>query len=114
MKRLLISLIALLLTACQPNPATLLQEAMARITPSPTSLAQTVEPAILALDGFLQNIHDPAIAREGDTYYVFSTGSRIIIICSKDMRTWELKRHLLSSAGIITIFLLRSIAVARA
>jgi DNA polymerase len=29
------------------------------------------------------------MAKEGETYYVFSTGSRIMILCSKDMVTWE-------------------------
>ena len=44
---------------------------------------------MLDLDGFITNIHDPVIAREGDMYYVYSTGSRLIIICSPDMLTWE-------------------------
>lgn len=50
----------------------------------PASPSRTLEPA-----GFVQRIHDPVMAKEGDTYYVFSTGSRIIVICSKDMLTWE-------------------------
>ena len=29
------------------------------------------------------------MAKAGDTYYVFSTGARIMIICSKDMVNWE-------------------------
>ena len=29
------------------------------------------------------------MAKEGDTYYVFSTGSRVAVICSKDMVNWE-------------------------
>lgn len=44
---------------------------------------------MLELDGFITNIHDPVIAHEGDMYYVYSTGSRLIIICSPDMLTWE-------------------------
>ena len=31
----------------------------------------------------------PVMAKDGDTYYVFSTGSRIAVICSKDMVNWE-------------------------
>lgn len=50
----------------------------------PAQPSQTLESA-----GFIQRIHDPVMAKEGDTYYVFSTGSRIIVICSKDMLTWE-------------------------
>lgn len=49
----------------------------------------TTAPGMLELDGFTQQIHDPVMAKDGDTYYVFSTGSRIIVLCSKDMRTWE-------------------------
>jgi arabinan endo-1,5-alpha-L-arabinosidase len=61
----------------------------AAILPAPTS-APTPAPAVmLEPEGFTQRIHDPVMAREGDTYYVFSTGSRIIVICSKDMVTWE-------------------------
>lgn len=47
------------------------------------------ESVTLELTGFTQRIHDPVMAKDGDTYYVFSTGSRIIIICSKDMIEWE-------------------------
>src|SRR5690242_14867052 len=49
----------------------------------------TVAPGkILELDGFL-TVHDPVIAKDGDRYYIFSTGSRIPFICSKDMIHWE-------------------------
>lgn len=51
--------------------------------------AQTVTPAIVEPQGFFRQIHDPVMAKEGGTYYVFSTGVRIIVICSKDMVTWE-------------------------
>ena len=44
---------------------------------------------MLEPQGFVQRIHDPVMAKEGDTYYVFSTGARIIVICSPDMVTWE-------------------------
>ena len=44
--------------------------------------------ALLDPQGLIQRIHDPVIAREGDTYYVFSTGGRIPFICSPDMITW--------------------------
>ena len=35
------------------------------------------------------SIHDPAMAKEGDTYYLFSTGPGITMYRSKDMRQWE-------------------------
>ena len=59
-------------------------------TPVATQSALPAQPSqTLELAGFVQRIHDPVLAKEGDTYYVFSTGSRIIVICSQDMRTWE-------------------------
>ncbi|MGL4651358.1 MAG: arabinan endo-1,5-alpha-L-arabinosidase, partial [Caldilineaceae bacterium] len=92
---LAVLLLALLLAACSPiaplpedgtsAPAAPSQEAAAE---SPAS-SPAPEAVMLEPSGFVTNIHDPVIAREGDTYYVFSTGSRIIIICSPDMLTWE-------------------------
>lgn len=69
-----------LLAACRP------------ITPEQTTGdTQVAGPAAIMLEpeGFIQQIHDPVIAREDDTYHVFSTGRRIPIICSKDKVTWE-------------------------
>lgn len=37
------------------------------------------------------SIHDPAMAREGDTYYLFSTGPGITCYSSQDMKTWKLR-----------------------
>jgi arabinan endo-1,5-alpha-L-arabinosidase len=36
------------------------------------------------------SIHDPVMAREGDTYYLFSTGPGITFYRSKNMTAWEL------------------------
>ncbi len=36
------------------------------------------------------SIHDPVMAKEGDTYYLFSTGPGITFYCSKDLQTWRL------------------------
>ena len=35
------------------------------------------------------DIHDPAMAREGDTYYLYSSGPGITFYSSKDMKHWE-------------------------
>lgn len=40
-------------------------------------------------EGFIQRTHDPVIAHENDTYYVYSTGSLVPFICSKDKVVWE-------------------------
>ena len=33
-------------------------------------------------------IHDPVMAKQGDTYYAFGTGNGITVASSKDMKTW--------------------------
>jgi arabinan endo-1,5-alpha-L-arabinosidase len=78
-------LLGLCLTACTGL-------APAAETTPPTSTAAllpTVTPGeVLPLTGYLR-AHDPVIAKTGDRYYVFTTGSRIPFLCSDDMRAWE-------------------------
>jgi arabinan endo-1,5-alpha-L-arabinosidase len=68
----------ILIAACQPvtGESTLVAE--------PMTTGVMLEP-----EGFNQRIHDPVIAHEKDTYYVFSTGSFVPFICSKDKVVWE-------------------------
>lgn len=42
------------------------------------------------LQGDIRQVHDPAIIKEGDTYYLFSTRAGIAIRCSKDLISWRL------------------------
>ncbi|HEY0946807.1 MAG TPA: arabinan endo-1,5-alpha-L-arabinosidase [Opitutaceae bacterium] len=35
------------------------------------------------------SIHDPVVAKEGDTYYLFSTGPGITLYSSADLKTWR-------------------------
>jgi arabinan endo-1,5-alpha-L-arabinosidase len=55
------------------------------------------EPRVLPVEGDLEGVHDPAIMREGKTYYVFSTnghpGNLIPIRCSEDLLHWTLCGH---------------------
>ena len=96
---LIVILLVLLLVACQPggfvptvrhpagtNPAGQLVKAEPTINATATAAPKAV---MLEPQGFIQHIHDPVIAHAGDTYYVFSTGSRIPFICSKDKVVWE-------------------------
>lgn len=53
------------------------------------SIEPAPSPAVLEPTGFIQRIHDPVMAKEGNTYYVFSTGSRVIVICSPDRVDWR-------------------------
>lgn len=47
------------------------------------------ESKMIEPEGFVQRIHDPVMAQENGKYYVFSTGGRIIMVCSPDKITWE-------------------------
>lgn len=81
---LLAVLILLLLPACQslnrqPTPV-----ATPEVVAEPQPTAVMLEP-----EGFIQRVHDPVITRQDDTYYLFSTGSRIPITCSPDKIVWE-------------------------
>ena len=42
------------------------------------------------LQGDIRQVHDPAIIKDGDTYYLFSTRAGIAIRCSKDLISWRL------------------------
>ncbi len=57
-----------------------------------SSTIKAAEPEILKLEGQL-GVHDPVIMREGNTYYVFSTGRGrggfIPVKISKDLRNWK-------------------------
>ncbi|MEG1328493.1 MAG: family 43 glycosylhydrolase, partial [Janthinobacterium sp.] len=35
------------------------------------------------------SVHDPVMAKEGDTYYLYSTGPGITFYSSKNMRDWR-------------------------
>lgn len=37
------------------------------------------------------SIHDPVVAKEGDTYYLYSTGPGITFYSSTDLKTWRLR-----------------------
>lgn len=43
-------------------------------------------------------VHDPVMAKDGDTYYVFSTGTGISVMSSKDLKTWKKEKQIFESA----------------
>jgi arabinan endo-1,5-alpha-L-arabinosidase len=75
---LLAILIVMLSGACQPG------KAGSTTMPEPVTKGVMLEP-----EGFIQRIHDPVIAHENNTYYVYSTGSFVPFICSADKVVWE-------------------------
>jgi len=42
------------------------------------------------LQGDIRNVHDPAILKEDNTYYLFSTRAGISVRCSQDLIRWRL------------------------
>jgi arabinan endo-1,5-alpha-L-arabinosidase len=64
-------------------------------------VAQT-SPEVLKLEGDVAPVHDPAVIKERDTYYVFSTGGRpgqgiVPIRTSMDLRTWKMSGYVRES-----------------
>jgi len=47
--------------------------------------------SLFAVQSIQVSIHDPAMAKEGDTYYLFSSGPGITFYSSRDMTNWELR-----------------------
>jgi len=47
--------------------------------------------SLFAVESIQVSIHDPAMAKEGDTYYLFSSGPGITFYSSKDMKNWQLR-----------------------
>ncbi|HKG06240.1 MAG TPA: family 43 glycosylhydrolase [Pedobacter sp.] len=43
------------------------------------------------------SVHDPAMIKQGQTYYVFSTGKGIRVWSSKDLKSWEEQQPVFSS-----------------
>jgi len=58
---------------------------------SPLALGLLIAGSLVAAQPRQVSIHDPVMAQERDTYYLFSTGPGITYYSSKDMKTWELR-----------------------
>jgi len=52
----------------------------------------------LVFDSINPYVHDPVMAKDGDTYYVFSTGTGINVMSSKDLKTWKKEKQIFDSA----------------
>jgi len=44
------------------------------------------------------SVHDPVMAKQGDTYYIFATGNGIAVWSSKDMKNWKRERPVFAEA----------------
>ena len=79
-----------------PMTLTVLPKAVGSITNTVSLFATGMANVIIANSPFdvlsIQvSIHDPAMAREGDTYYLFSSGPGITFYSSQDMKNWKLR-----------------------
>lgn len=72
-----------------PEAKATIAEASAAPVPTPTIAPETLQAAILKLDGMIYPVHDPAIIKADNKYYLFSTGAGIPLRCSSDMLEWE-------------------------
>ena len=43
-------------------------------------------------------IHDPVLAKQGDTYYLFATGQGISVMSSKDRENWKFEKPVFDKA----------------
>jgi arabinan endo-1,5-alpha-L-arabinosidase len=64
---------------------------------TPTPSAEASMPASYTLSGAVQQVHDPCIIKEGDTYHLFSTGSHVWWRTSPDLKEWELRGGVFSA-----------------
>jgi arabinan endo-1,5-alpha-L-arabinosidase len=62
-----------------------------------TTEAQQPLPEMLKLEGDVSPVHDPAIIRQGNTYYVFASNrfaqKLVPIFCSQGLRRWKFCGH---------------------
>ena len=42
--------------------------------------------------------HDPVLAKQGDTYYLFATGQGISVMSSKDLKNWKFEKPVFEEA----------------
>src|SRR6266480_5998424 len=63
--------------------------------------SQKRQPEVLNLEGDISPIHDPAIIRQGNTYYIFGTNrfaqKLVPIFCSQDLHQWKFCGHVFDS-----------------
>ena len=54
----------------------------------PGTAGSSGDPTVLKLSGSITFVHDPSIVKDGDTYYLFSTGTGVQVRTSKDLKAW--------------------------
>lgn len=64
------------------------------LLPAPRASGQTPNDVDAArayeLQGDIRQVHDPAVIKDGDTFYLFSTRAGLSVRCSQDLLRWRL------------------------
>jgi arabinan endo-1,5-alpha-L-arabinosidase len=71
---------------------------LAAVLTAAAALGAAQEPHAYSLQGAVAYTHDPSIAKDGGTYYVFATGKafgggELPIRCSEDLENWRMCGH---------------------
>ena len=79
-------------TLLKPEAVAMQTQAALPLATLSATIAATASalPSILTLTGVTFPVHDPTLVKDGDMYYVVSTGAGIPIHCSKDMLSWDI------------------------
>ena len=54
------------------------------------------KPSVIPVDKVMT--HDPVMAKQGDTYYLFATGHGISVMSSKDLKNWKFEKPVFEEA----------------
>jgi arabinan endo-1,5-alpha-L-arabinosidase len=54
------------------------------------------KPSVIPVDKVMT--HDPVMAKQGDTYYLFATGHGISVMSSKDLKNWKFEKPVFEKA----------------
>lgn len=66
---------------------------------SPGSMPERRKPVLQELTGSITPVHDPAIIKEGDRYYLFCTGAGLPVRKSADLIKWNMGVPAITFAG---------------
>ncbi|WP_082161801.1 arabinan endo-1,5-alpha-L-arabinosidase [Rufibacter radiotolerans] len=67
-------------------------------TNTPASAGQGTTPSAETQPASSLTVHDPVMAKQGNTYYLFSTGRGISVWSSTDMQNWKMEQPVFATA----------------
>jgi arabinan endo-1,5-alpha-L-arabinosidase len=90
-----ISLLFLLAPGLQAQDAAPPTAAPSQVSPQPQQRRPPIQPGELHQH---ISVHDPVMAKQGDTYYLFCTGRGITLWSSQDLKTWKSEKPVFAAA----------------